>query len=146
MDKKKLALAIAHKMSSEGNFDTDLGVKVLDADVGYVELSMKITDIMLNSHKTCQGGVIFSFADCAFAYSCNSHNLASVAYCVDITFVNPVFSGDTLFAKAVEKNLRGKSGIYDVEIRNQNEDFIALFVGKSRTVKGFILSEDELNN
>lgn len=144
MNKKELSLKIAKKMISEANFDRELGVEIIDSDEGYMKLKMAVTDRMLNSHKTCQGGAIFAFADCAFAYACNSYNNASVAYSVDITFVNPAFSGDELVATAKEKILRGRAGIYDVEVRNQNGDFIALFVGKSRNIKGFILDDEEL--
>ena len=144
MDNKQKATIIANAMLKKANYDTGLGVKIIEANEGYCKLSMQITDRMLNSHSTCQGGVIFSFADCAFAYACNSRNDIAVAYSVDITFINPVYSGDVLTASAKERHLRGRSGVYEVEVINHQDEVVALFYGKSRSLQGKVVSEEEL--
>ena len=52
---------------------------IIDMGEGYAVVTMTITPQMLNGHKTCHGGQLFSLADTAFAYACNSQGLAAVA-------------------------------------------------------------------
>lgn len=49
-----------------------MGMDIIDMDEGYAVVTMTITPQMLNGHKTCHGGQLFSLADTAFAYACNS--------------------------------------------------------------------------
>jgi acyl-CoA thioesterase len=91
---------------------------------------------MTNGHDTCHGGIIFTLADTAFAYACNSRNLNTVASGASIDFVAPAHAGDTLLAVAEERVLVGRTGVYDIEVRNQHGQAIAYFRGKSHRVKG----------
>ena len=46
---------------------------------GYARMTMHVTMDMVNGHAICHGGYIFTLADTAFAYACNSHNHNTVA-------------------------------------------------------------------
>ena len=50
-------------------------------------MTMTVREDMLNGHGTCHGGYIFTFADSAFAFACNSYNKVSVAASADISFL-----------------------------------------------------------
>jgi acyl-CoA thioesterase len=91
---------------------------------------------MSNGHGTCHGGFIFSLADSAFAFACNSYNDIAVAQHCSITYINPVRVGDRLTAVAREVSRRGRSGIYDIRITNQHGVVVAEFRGHSRTLEG----------
>jgi acyl-CoA thioesterase len=96
---------------------------------------------MANGHATCHGGYIFTLADSAFAFACNTYDQRTVAQHVSITYIAPAFVGDRLAATAREVSRRGRGGIYDVRVTNQNDEQIAEFRGHSRTVKGTLLPD-----
>jgi uncharacterized protein (TIGR00369 family) len=47
---------------------------------------MPVRGDMVNGHHICHGGMIFSLADTAFAYACNSYNQNTVASAATSTF------------------------------------------------------------
>ena len=89
-----------------------------------------------NGHNICHGGVIFSLADSAFAFACNSRNQMTVAQNNMITFIAPARQGDTLTATAREVSLTGRSGIYDVRVVTQSGTLVAEMRGLSRAIRG----------
>ena len=69
---------------------------------GTATLSLKIKQQHINGHGICHGGIIFTLSDSAFAFACNSRNVASVAQHANGTFIIPAKLGDRLFATAKE--------------------------------------------
>jgi len=108
---------------------------------GQAEFILKIEACHTNGHNTCHGGVIFTLADTAFAFACNTYNQSTVAQHNTITYTNPAMIGDLLTATAVEVERSGRSGIYDVRVSNQDNTTIALFRGACRTIKGQLFDE-----
>lgn len=141
---KEFAIKCITKMNKEAKFENHLGIEIVDIDEGFSKLIMKVQNFMLNGHGACQGGAIFSFADTAFAYACNGRNVPTVGYSCDITYIKPAFMNDILTATCTEVDLSKRNGIYNVEVKNQKNELIAHFIGKSRAVSGTILGEDEL--
>ena len=136
MDKLALAKAAAEVMWREDNASKWLGMKVEEVRPGYARLSMPVTSNMVNGHNLCHGGLIFTLADSTFAFACNSHNQRAVAAGCAIEFLAPAFLGDVLTAEGVEQALRGRTGVYDMKVTNQKSELIAVFRGKSATIKG----------
>ncbi|MDK4715500.1 hydroxyphenylacetyl-CoA thioesterase PaaI [Rhizobium sp. CNPSo 4039] len=136
-----LAEACASAMWDEDNASRHLGMELLAVAPGKATLSMAITEAMTNGHRTCHGGYIFTLADSAFAFACNSYNQRTVAQHCSVTYIAPAFKGDLLTATAREVSRRGRGGIYDIAITNQEGEQIAEFRGHSRTVKGTLLPE-----
>lgn len=136
-----LAEACARSMWDEDNASRHLGMELLAVAPGEASLSMTITDAMTNGHGTCHGGYIFTLADSAFAFACNTYNQRTVAQHCSVTYIAPAFRGDRLMAAAREVSRRGRGGIYDIAITNQKGEQIAEFRGHSRTVKGALLPE-----
>ena len=91
---------------------------------------------MSNGHGNCHGGYLFTLADSAFAFACNSYNTMTVAQHCAITYLIPGRIGDRMTATATEVSRRGRSGLYDIRVTNQDGDTVAEFRGHSRTVKG----------
>ncbi len=113
-----------------------LGI-VLDAvGPGTATMSLVVEDHHLNGHDICHGGYIFTLADSAFAFACNSYNQTSVAQQNQITYVSPGQKGERLTARAVETSRQGRSGVYDVTVSGADGRTVALFRGLSRTIKG----------
>lgn len=134
-----LAEATAAAMFSRDAASQTLGMQIVRMGPGYAKLTMTVRPDMLNGHQTCHGGFIFALADSAFAFSCNSHNLNTVAAGCTIEYLAPGRAGDVLTAEAVEQARAGRSGVYDVSVTNQDGIRIALFRGKSAQIKGEVL-------
>jgi acyl-CoA thioesterase len=135
-----LAEAVAAAMFARDPASQGLGMRVDAIAPGYARMSMAIREDMLNGHRTCHGGFIFTLADSAFAFACNSHNLVTVGAGCTIDYLAPGREGDVLTAVAVEQALAGKSGVYDVKVSNQDGKTIALFRGKSHRVSGEVIA------
>jgi len=113
-----------------------LGMEVLEIGPGRAVLRMTVRPDMCNGHLVCHGGMIFSLADSAFAFACNSHNRVTVANNCLITYVSPAREGDVLTARAVERYRGARSGTCDVTITDQNDKVVALFRGHSTQIRG----------
>jgi acyl-CoA thioesterase len=100
---------------------------------------MTVTSNHVNGLGLCHGGFIFTLADSAFAFACNSRNQASVASGCSIEFLEASVLGDVLTAQATEQLVRGRAGVYDIRVSNQEGATIALFRGKSTAIKGTVL-------
>jgi acyl-CoA thioesterase len=100
---------------------------------------MPVRADMLNGHAICHGGFIFTLADSAFAYACNSYNLTTVASGAAIEFVASAREGDVLTAIARERSVTGRTGVYDIEVTNQHGETVAYFRGKSYRIKGHVV-------
>jgi len=137
----ELAKACAQRMWSQDTASQNLGMNLERVEAGRSVISVTVTKVMTNGHGICHGGYIFTLADSAFAFACNTYNQVTVAQHCDITFLAPAHLGDRLTATAIERSRQGRSGLYDVTVSDQNGNTIAEFRGNSRTTKGTILPE-----
>ncbi len=113
-----------------------LGMRIVALGEGTARLEMAVRDDMLNSHEICHGGFITTLADSAFAFACNSRNQLTVAAGLSVEFLMPVKRGEVLTADAVEVSLRGRSGVYDIVVTNQDGVRVALVRGRSASLRG----------
>jgi acyl-CoA thioesterase len=139
MDADALARACAETMWKDDAATQGLGMRLESVSAGRAVITMAVTDHMVNGHKLCHGGFIFTLADSAFAFSCNTYNQRTVAQHCAVTFVKSAKLGDRLTAQAVERQRGGRSGIYDVTVTRDDGAVIAEFRGHSRTIEGEIL-------
>ncbi|SEC32514.1 acyl-CoA thioesterase [Rhizobiales bacterium GAS191] len=141
MSAERLARAAADAMWAQDRASRALGMAIAEIGPGHATLTMTVTEAMVNGHGLCHGGYIFTLADSAFAFACNSHNQRAVAQNCSITYVAPGKLGDVLSATCREVSRAGRSGIYDVTVRREDGEAIAVFRGLSRTVKGTLVLE-----
>jgi acyl-CoA thioesterase len=134
-----LAERVGAAMYARDRASQGLGITLAGIGPGRAELAMAVRAEMLNGHAICHGGFIFSLADSAFAYACNSYNLNTVASGCAIDFVAPAREGDVLTAFARERSASGRTGVYDIDVRNQRDETIAFFRGKSYRIKGHVI-------
>ncbi|HVA37301.1 MAG TPA: hydroxyphenylacetyl-CoA thioesterase PaaI [Candidatus Dormibacteraeota bacterium] len=116
-----------------------LGIVLEEIAPGRARMTMRVRPEMVNTHGVCHGGLIFTLADTAFGYACNSHNLNTVAAGASIEFIAPARLGDALTAVAQERALTGRTGVYDVEVTDGQGRRIALFRGKSHRISGTVV-------
>lgn len=116
-----------------------MGMDLLYCKPGTASMRMTVQDRHLNGHHMCHGGFIFTLADSTFAFACNSHNKATVASAASIEFLKPAHLGDVLTCVGVEQIMSGRHGVYDMTVRNQHDQVIALFRGKSAQIQGQVV-------
>ncbi len=132
----QLAQDAAQAMWSRDHAAKALGVAIADIQPGASRLTMLVRQDMVNGHAICHGGMLFTLADTAFAYACNSYNRNTVASACHIDFLAPAHLGDTLVAEAVERSQSGRTGVYDVTVSTLAGKTVALFRGKSYRIQG----------
>lgn len=138
---QQLAQDCAQAMWQRDRACQALGIQLEAIRPGYALLSMPITASMVNGHHMCHGGLIFTLADSAFAYSCNSYNQNCVASSCNIDFLAPGKEGDTLQAEATERSRSGRTGVYDITVRSLlSGKTVALFRGKSYRIDGEVIA------
>jgi len=118
-----------------------LGMVVEACVPGGATVSMRIRPDMVNGHGICHGGLVFALADSAFAFACNSHGDNTVAAGAAIEFLRPAREGDLLTAVASERWRAGRAGIYEIEVRDQHGEVVALFRGRSHQIAGRLVDE-----
>jgi acyl-CoA thioesterase len=131
MDKLRLARDCAEQMFRDDQASRDLGMTVNIVEPGVAEVRMTVSRNMVNGHNVCHGGFVFSVADSAFAFACNCYDDVTVASGADINYLYPAKLDDVLVATARETHRGRRSGVYDVEVRNQDDRLIAVFSGRS---------------
>jgi acyl-CoA thioesterase len=139
MDAGKLARDCADAMWRDDAASRGLGMQLVSVAPGQAVMTMTVTERMVNGHNICHGGYIFTLADSAFAFACNTYNQRTVAQHCAVTFLNSAFLGDKLVARATERQRMGRSGIYDITVTRDDGFTIAEFRGHSRTIEGKIL-------
>ncbi len=142
MDAKQLARAVGESMFAADRASRDfMQMELLACEPGRARMRMTVREAMLNGHKICHGGLIFTLADSTFAFACNSHNKVAVAAGCSIEFLKPGQLGDVLTCEGVEQTLQGRHGIYDMQVSNQRGEVVAMFRGKSAQISGSVIAE-----
>ena len=141
LDAQQIARASADAMWAQDKASPALGMEILDMAPGMARLTMQVREDMVNGHDICHGGFIFTLADSAFAFACNSHNLNAVAAGARIEFLAPARLGDQLSVVSNQVNQGRRSGIYDSVVTNQDGKTVALFRGNSARIGGALVDE-----
>ena len=132
----EIAQRSADAMWADDSASRGLGMALVRVEPGVAILSMPITAAMVNGHGLAHGGFIFTLADSAFAFACNSRNQRHVAQHCQISFLAAGKLGMILTAEARERHRAERSGIYDITVRDETGTVIAEFRGHSRSIAG----------
>ena len=120
-----------------------LRISVAVSKPGSASARMEISASMINGHGVCHGGYIFTLADTAFAFACNTYDRVTVAAGATIDFLRSGRQGDFLLAEASERHRGRSNGIYDVTVTNQDGRLIAVFRGRSHSTDAPLIAEDQ---
>ncbi|WP_404415407.1 hydroxyphenylacetyl-CoA thioesterase PaaI [Marinospirillum sp.] len=140
---QQLAEACTDAMFSRDQASQQLGMQIQSVAPGKAVLTMTIDERMIQGHGNCHGGYLFTLADSAFAFSCNTYDKATVASGCSIEYMRPARLGDQLTATAKEVSRGSRTGVYDITITNQDGKKVALFRGKSYEVSGSVRRLEE---
>ncbi len=136
MNPQQVAEATRDAMWRDDRASRGLGMQVLAVGPGSATVAMTVREDMLNGHDICHGGFVTTLADSAFAFACNAYNELTVASGFDVNLMAAAKLGDVLTAMAQEVSKSGRTGVYDVAVRNQRGEAVAAFRGRSYTMKG----------
>lgn len=123
------AMAIVDKMLQHDKFSQWLGIKKIKSEPGHCILQMTIRDEMVNGFGIAHGGIAFSLADSALAFSSNAYGRLSVALECSISFPVAVNVNDVLTCESKELSFTNKTATYHIEISNQKNQKVAFFKG-----------------
>jgi acyl-CoA thioesterase len=144
MNAQELARAVGESMFAADSASREfMQMELLFCEPGRAVMRMAVREPMLNGHKICHGGLIFTLADSTFAFACNSHNKVAVAAGCSIEFLKSGQLGDVLTCEGVEQTLQGRHGIYDMKVSNQRGEVVAMFRGKSAQIPGSVIPAPE---
>jgi acyl-CoA thioesterase len=135
-DDQAIAERVRDHMWASDRASQALGMRVTAIGPGACTMTMTVREDMLNGYGTCQGGLLATLADSCFAFACNAYNEITVASGFNVDLVAPGRLGDVLTASAVEVSKAGRMGVYDVDVRNQRDERVVAFRGRSYTMKG----------
>jgi acyl-CoA thioesterase len=133
---QQIADLVGQDMYARDRASQALGMQVVEIGPGRSVLRMAVRDDMVNGHAICHGGLMATLADSSFAFACNSYNELTVASGFSIDIVAPARLGDVLTARCAEVSKTGRTGVYDAEVTNQRGERVAVFRGRSYTLKG----------
>ncbi len=120
---------VFEKMFLKDGFSQWLGIQKIITEDGHCILSMKVRKEMLNGFDVAHGGIVYSLADSAFAFSCNSYNRISLSIETSITHSKVIKENDVLVAEANLITQSNKIGTYQVLVRNQEDEIVGVFKG-----------------
>lgn len=136
---QQVAEAVRDAMWQGDHASKALGMTVLAIGPGTAQISMTVRHDMLNGHQICHGGLMTTLADSTFAFACNAYNELTVASGFDVNIIASAKLGDTLTATASEVAKTRRTGVYDIDVRDQNGRRIAAFRGRSMTLTGKLI-------
>jgi acyl-CoA thioesterase len=131
MDAQATAERVRDVMLADDAASRMLGLQIIEMSPGRAVATMTVRADMLNGFAICHGGLIATLADSAFAFACNSRNALTVASGFGIDLLKSAKLNDVLTATAEETSLAGRTGLYDITVKNQHGDLIAMFRGRS---------------
>jgi acyl-CoA thioesterase len=138
---QRIAELAAGKLYGSDQASQMLGMVIESVAPGAARVTMRVRPDMVNGHGICHGGLVFALADSAFAFACNSHGDNTVAAGAAIEFLAPGREGDLLTASATERWRTGRAGIYEIEVRNERGETVALFRGRSHQIAGRLVDD-----
>jgi acyl-CoA thioesterase len=130
MEDLRLAQSAVQALYRTDRASQGFGIEILEVAPGRVRIAMTVRPDMVNGHGMCHGGIIFAFADSAFAFACNSRGEPMVAAGASIEFLAPALSGARITAAATEVTRTTRHGIYDVSVNTDSGETVAQFRGR----------------
>lgn len=130
-DAQQLAERVVEGMLARDEFSRWLGLEVTQVAPASCTCTMTVREEMVNGFGVAHGGIVFSLADSAFAFACNTQGLVTVSIENGITYPAPIRPGDVLTARATEESASRRIGYYRVTVTNQKQETVGIFHGTS---------------
>lgn len=129
---------IVDMMYENDRFSQWLGIERVLIEEGRAILKMVIRKEMLNGFDIAHGGIVFSLADSAFAFSSNSFGKKSVSIEASVNWTKALYENDEIVAESKMRSISNKQAVFDIDVK-RGEEIVAIFRGiVYRTSKDWI--------
>lgn len=128
-ESQQLAERVVHGMLARDAFSEWLGLEVLEIAPRRSVVQMQVRAEMVNGFGVSHGGIVYSLADSALAFACNTHGRVTVAVENSISYPMAVRVSDVVTATAEEESSTNRLAFYRVTVRNQTDELVAIFRG-----------------
>lgn len=122
-------------LNKNDRFAASIGAQLTTIREGYAKAELTIEERHLNGADVCQGGVMYTLADLAFAAVTNCHGTLTLGINNTITFLKSAKLGDRLTAECTEMLDHKKLPYCDIKVTNQNGELLAIVTGLAYRMK-----------
>ena len=112
-------MTLLERLNTADRFASGIGAQLVEVREGYARAELTVEDRHLNAAGVCQGGVIYTLADLAFAGVCNSHGTLTLGVNTSISFMKSAQLGEKIIAEANEVLDHHKLPYCDIRVRNE---------------------------
>lgn len=128
-------MTLKDRLNNDDQFARSIGAQLTEVRQGYAAAQLTITPRHLNGAGVCQGGVIYTLADLAFAAVANSHGILSLGISNNITFIRSAQLGETIIATCTEQVNHHRLPYCDIKITNLQGETLAIMTGLGYRMK-----------
>ena len=122
-------MTLLERLNTADRFASGIGAQLVEVREGYARAELTVEDRHLNAAGVCQGGVIYTLADLAFAGVCNSHGTLTLGVNTSISFMKSAQLGEKIIAEATEVLDHHKLPYCDIRVRNEQGEVLAGMTG-----------------
>ena len=122
-------MTLLENLNTQDSFAASIGAQLTEIREGYAKAELTVTERHLNGANVCQGGVMYTLADLAFAGVANCHGTLTLGISNTITFLHSAQLGDHLTAECTELLDHRKLPYCDIKVTNQNGELLAAVTG-----------------
>lgn len=126
---------LLERLNTSDRFANGIGAQLVEIREGYARAELTVEEKHLNGANVCQGGVMYTLADLAFAGVCNCHGTLTLGVNNSITFLKSGQLGEKIIAEAVEVLDHHKLPYCEIKVRNEQGELLAVMTGLGYRLK-----------
>lgn len=120
---------LVEKLLRQDPFSNWMGIEIIEVNEGFCNIRCRIREDMINGFGVAHGGIIYSLADTALAFSAATGGRIALALDNSISYTKKARLGDTLSACSEAINVTHRTAVFDIRVINQSSDIIATMKG-----------------
>ena len=128
-------MTLLDNLNENDHFARNAGAKLTEIREGFARAELTVGEMHVNAAGVCQGGVIYTLADFAFAAVANSRGIMTLGISNTLTLLKSAKIGDTLIAECTELLDHHKLPYCDIKVFNQDKELVAVMTGLGYRLK-----------
>ena len=128
-------MTLKDRLNNDDKFAKSIGAQLIEVREGYACAELIVKDFHLNGAGVCQGGVMYTLADLAFAAVANCHGILSLGISNTITFIKSAQLGERIIAECIEQVNHHRLPYCDIKISNEQGEILAIVTGLGYRMK-----------
>ena len=129
------SMTLLERLNTDDRFARSIGAQLTELREGYAKAELTVEERHLNGAGVCQGGVIYTLADLAFAGVANCHGILTLGISNTITFLKSGQLDDRIIAECSEVHDHHRLPYCDMKITNQKGELLATMTGLAYRMK-----------